>query len=191
MPGDVHPQSLLARLRAVPDRRSRQGRIYPLVAILGLLLAGALEGEGSLRGMWMRGKKHWRALTERLGIIGVPEPPCLTTVWYVLQCLDVEALQASLREGVRAAEALSVDGKHLRGSKRVGEKALQVLAMAGHIGGQVLAQRQVAGGDEGAAAMVLLGEVPLAGQVVSLDAGLMERSVVKAVVEKGGTTLEL
>lgn len=144
-----------------------------------------------MRGMWMRGKKHWRALTERLGIIGVPEPPCLTTVWYVLQCLDVEALQASLREGVRAAEALSVDGKHLRGSKRVGEKALQVLAMAGHIGGQVLAQRQVAGGDEGAAAMVLLGEVPLAGQVVSLDAGLMERSVVKAVVEKGGTTLEL
>lgn len=48
-------QSILGRIIAqVPDPRSRQGRMYPLAAILGMLLIGALEGEGSLRGMWMR-----------------------------------------------------------------------------------------------------------------------------------------
>lgn len=185
--GHVGSGSVLERLKGVPDPRSRRGRIYPLSAILALLLLGALEGEGSLRGMWMRGRKYWRALTESLGIIGVPKPPGLTTVWYVLQRVDVEALGEALADWVEE-EAVSVDGKHLRGSKRRGEAALQVVAMAGQGRGQVIAQRLVPRGDEGAGAVALLSEVPLAGRLVSLDAGLMERSVVKKVVEKGGTT---
>ncbi|MFN3762459.1 MAG: transposase family protein, partial [Anaerolineae bacterium] len=89
MGGQIHPQSILGRIIAlVPDPRSRRGRIYPLAAILGMLLLGALEGEGSLRGMWMRGKKHWQALIAALGVVGVPRPPELSTVWYVLQRID-------------------------------------------------------------------------------------------------------
>lgn len=186
----IPPKSILGRIIAqVPDPRSRRGRMYPLAAILGMLLLGALEGEGSLRGMWMRGRKYWSALTQRLGVIGLPNPPVLTTVWYVLRQVDAEKLGQALSEwtGVEG-EALSADGKHLRGSRREGEAALQVLALAGQKGGEVLAQRLVEKGDEGAAAIALLSEVLQEGQVVSLDAGLMERPVVKAVVKKGGTT---
>lgn len=184
----VHPQSALGRIIAlVPDPRSRQGRIYPLAAILGMLLLGALEGEGSLLGMWARGKKHWRVLVDRLGEIGPPEPPELSTVWYVMQRIDARCLEQALGAWVESEEILSVDGKRLRGSQRGEKRALQVLAVAGQKGGQVLAQCLVEG-DEGVTAVALLSEIPLEGKVVSLDAGLMERGVVKAISKKGGIT---
>jgi hypothetical protein len=41
-----HPDSLLGCLAALPDPRRRQGRRYPLPAILGLVLMGsALMGK--------------------------------------------------------------------------------------------------------------------------------------------------
>ncbi len=81
MSGQIHPQSILGRIIAmVPDPRSQQGRIYPLAAILGLLLPGVLEGGASLRGIWLRGKEHWQALLATPGVVGVPDPPELTTV---------------------------------------------------------------------------------------------------------------
>jgi len=46
MASDVHPESVLGRFREVPDPWSRRGRVYPMAAISGLLVAGALEGEG-------------------------------------------------------------------------------------------------------------------------------------------------
>jgi hypothetical protein len=46
----THPESLLARLQTIPDPRRRQGRIYPLPALLGMLLLGMLHGRDSLRG---------------------------------------------------------------------------------------------------------------------------------------------
>ncbi|MGQ9502874.1 MAG: hypothetical protein ACUVSF_11730 [Anaerolineae bacterium] len=46
--------SLLRQLKRIPDRRSRRGRIYPLAGVLGMLLA-AINGESSLREMWMWG----------------------------------------------------------------------------------------------------------------------------------------
>lgn len=48
---DYNPESLLGRLRALPDPRRRQGRRYPLASVLGLLILAALHGETSLRGM--------------------------------------------------------------------------------------------------------------------------------------------
>ncbi len=56
---NVHPESIIGRLKSVQDPRSRRGRVYPLLLILGMLLLGALQGEGSLRGMWLRGRKYW------------------------------------------------------------------------------------------------------------------------------------
>jgi len=88
---------------------------------------------------------------------------------------------------VEEREAISVDGKSLRGSRRAGERALQVLAMVGHRSGRVVAQRRVEG-DEKATALQLFTEVPIEGRVISVDAGLMGRPVVEAIQEKGATT---
>ena len=67
----IHPQSLLGRIMAlVPDPRGRRGRRCPLVGIVAMLLLGALEGEGSLRGMWLRARKYWEALVRELADLG-------------------------------------------------------------------------------------------------------------------------
>ena len=58
------PQSLLGILATLPDPRRRQGRMYPLASILGLLVLAALNGERSLRGMWMWGCTHWPQIAD-------------------------------------------------------------------------------------------------------------------------------
>ena len=55
----AHPDSLLGCLAALPDPRRRQGRRYPLSAILGLVLMGMLHGRDSLRGGWVWARQHW------------------------------------------------------------------------------------------------------------------------------------
>lgn len=137
----------------------------------------------------MRGKKHWRALMAAMGVVGVPAPPELTTGWYVLRRVDAERLEQALGAWAAEEEVFCMDGKYLRGSRREGKRALQVLAIAGQKGGQVLIQREV-NGDEGATAVELLGEIPLEGKVASVDAGLMEQKVAKEVGKKGATILE-
>lgn len=136
--------------------------------------------------MWLRGRKYWRAITDSLGELGLPDPPACRRYgmcWRKWMWRLGKALSGWAGKG---DEAVSVDGKYLRGSKRRGEEALQVIALAGQRLGQVWAQQPVEGGDEVTAAVKLLGEVPLAGRVVSLDAGLMEPRVVKGVLETGG-----
>jgi hypothetical protein len=138
--------------------------------------------------MWLRGRKYWAALVRVLAALGLPvEPPALSTVWYFVQRVDAEALEEALGGWIEE-EALSVDGKVLRGSQREGERALEVLAAVGQRIGQVWGQRVVEEGEE-AAVVALLRALPLEGKVVTLDAGLMERPVVKAIGEKGGTIL--
>ena len=67
--------------------------------------------------------------------------------------------------GAGVGTELGRSSKRLRGSKRRrGEQALQVLTMAGQVLRGVVGQREVAGGDELAAALALLEEVPFAGK---------------------------
>jgi hypothetical protein len=172
----VHPESLLGRLRTLPDPRRRQGRRYPLPAIVGLLLLAAMHGETSVRGMWLWGCARWDALWAPLGFWTPQRPPTLTTVWGLLGRLDAVALDALLcawsSGGAGAADgALSLDGKWLRGTRRAGQPARKVVEAVS---------------DELAAALALLREVPLAGRVVTLDAGLLQRSVLDVIVAHGG-----
>jgi hypothetical protein len=189
----VHPQSLLGRLRRVPDPRRRQARVYPLPGILAMLVLAAAHGESSLRGMWVWATARWESLAEALGFWDVRRPPALTTVWNVLGNVDEAALEAALLdwvvEGPGAAErAPSIDGKHLRGSKRHGEAALQVVTVVGQTLKQVLGQERVSEGDAVAAALEVLRTLPLEGKVVSMDAGTLQRAVAETIVEKKGPT---
>ncbi len=84
------PDSLLGRLHTLPDPRRRQGRRYPLPALLGLLILAALHGESSLRGMWLWARNHWNDVWRPLGF-GSPHVPALTTIWNALGILDADA----------------------------------------------------------------------------------------------------
>jgi hypothetical protein len=200
---DPCAKSLFERLGEVPDPRSRHGRIYPLRGLLAMLILGALHGEGSLRGMWMWGCKHWAEIAWPLGFWGNPHPPVYNTVWYVLGALRGEDLWP-LREWMVAYvagrhDAISVDGKVQEGSRRVHppQSALEVVTAVAQDSKMILGQEEVGAGGQVAATVALLKKLPLRGQVVVADAGLLCRPVVdvisalREIMQAGGDYLGL
>lgn len=186
-----YPKSLLSRLETVPDPRCPQWRIYPLASVLGMLLLAASQGESSLRGMWLWTKARWDKIASGLGFTGVSRQPALSTVWTILSRLAPQTLDDALSDWATdqpeaLEQAVSVDGKTLRGSKRVGGRALQVVTAVGQQMKLLLGQRQVAEGDEIEAAIALLQGMLLAGCVVTLDAGLTQSRVIDTILDKEG-----
>lgn len=185
------PRSLLGILSKVPDPRRRQGRIYQLYSILGMLILAAINGENSLRGMWVWADANWEQIADGLGFFDVGRLPSLSNVWYVLRNLEAAELEKALREWdgdwlAGEEEGWSIDGKVLRGSKRQAEPALKMVCMAAHQLKGVLTEQPVTEGGEVKAALELLQRVPLEGRVVTMDAGLLHRKVVQTICDGGG-----
>jgi DDE_Tnp_1-associated len=188
-----HPDSLLGRLARLPDPRTRAGQRYPLSLLLGLVLLGMLHGRSSLRGAWVWARQHWGVLWRPLGGHG-PHFPAYNTLRNLLAALDPDQVDRSLRPWLeqfldRPLGGLSADGKVLRGSKRDDAPALQLVSLVAHECATVLAQRQVQGGDEMAALLTLLREVPLAGRTVTLDAGLTHAAATQIISQRQGDYL--
>ena len=190
--------NLLAKLQEVPDVRRRQGRLYPLASVLGMLILAALNGESSLRGMLGWGERHWRELARPLGFKVGTSAPVYGTVWRILHLLPLATLESVLgawlaTDAVAGEVAVALDGKQLRGSKRRESElpALHVVTAAaqglGVVLGQALAEHQ----DDVAATLALLECLPIQGKVVTLDAGLLTREVAQTILEKGGAYLGL
>ena len=185
-----HPDSLLGCLAALPDPRRRQGRRYPLPAILGLVLMGMLHGRDSLRGGWVWARQHWGLLWRPLGGRS-PHFPAYNTVRTLLLALDSDDVDRRLRPWLERfldhpLGGVSADGKVLRGSKRDELPALHVVSLVAHDCASILAQRQALDGDELAALLALLSEVPLAGRTISMDAGLLTSAVTEAITAQQG-----
>lgn len=182
------PQTVLQALKTIPDPRKRQGRQYPLYGLLAILLMAAMQGERSLRGMWLWAREREKQLLNHaaLGLRAVRRIPGLATFWYALSKLNGGEVERALQAVLPQEGDLAVDGKHLRGSKRLGEAdALKVLSLAGTSLKRVYAQKAVEG-DELAAALAILEEFPLEGKVISADAGILKAPFVQKVVEKKG-----
>lgn len=175
---DLDPDSLLGRLAQLPDPRRRAGRRYPLAAVLGLLVLGALHGESSLRGIWLWARANWCSIWQPLGFRS-PHFPALTTIWNLLGALDANAVDRVITTWVTdlfgpTHSGISADGKVLRGSRRAETAPIWLVSLTRHDVGAVLRQRQVPdGGHELATLLALLRETPLDQQVITLDAGLL------------------
>ena len=121
-------------------------------------MLAALNGERSLRGMWLWGCAHWPQIADGLGFWDVPRPPTLSTIWYVVTRLDLDALNGAMQSWAAPwlqpePEGWSIDGKVLRGSKRAEQAALSVVGFAAHALQGVLRQQPVEAGDEVMAAV--------------------------------------
>lgn len=190
---EPQPGSLLALLGRLPDRRRRQGLEYPLAAVLGMLVLAAINGENSLRGMCLWARARWGQIWVALGFLS-PKMPGLSTVWTIVAGLDTGQLEALLADWIEMHRGqdnrrVSIDGKVLRGSRRRHAEALQVVEAVGQELKLVLGERQSAQGGDLAAALALLRELPLAGRVVTADAGLLQREFVQTVLVRGGDYL--
>jgi len=74
----------------------------------------------------------------------------------------------------------------LRGSQREASRAWQVITRVGVTLRQVWEQKAVEAGDEMGAMIALLEDLPLEGQVIRADVGLLRAPLVQEGVEKGG-----
>jgi len=196
MKSEMAESSLLGRLQQVRDARRREGKIYPLWSILGMLVLAALNGQKTLRSMWLWCAAHWGKISRPLGFTGQAHPPSYGAVWYMLQQLDPEQLEEETQAWAgqvrcQEPEGWSIDGKVLRGSRREdpSEAALQVVTMVAQTLRQVMGQQGVTEGDQIEATLQLLKAVPLDGKLVTLDAGLLRREVANTIVDQGGDYL--
>lgn len=191
---DGDSDSLLGRFAQLPDPRRRAGRRYPLPALLGVLVLGALHGESSLRGIWLWARANWSSIWQPLGF-GSPHVPALTTIWNLLGALDANALDQVINAWVTdlfgpTHGGISADGKVLRGSRRADTAPIWLVSLARHDVGAVLRQRQVPdGAHELATVLALLRETPLEQQVITLDAGLLSAETTQVIRAQQGDYL--
>jgi DDE_Tnp_1-associated len=186
-------ESLLAALGRVPDPRCRRGRRYELAPVLALAVCAMVCGARSLYAIAQWGREHREQACEALGIKRLTTPDA-ATFHRIFRRLDVGAFEQVLggwlcTRGLRAGEAVAVDGKTLRGIHGEQLPGVHLVAAFTHQSGIVLTQEPAPGkGQELVAVTAVLGRLDLQGHVVTGDALLAQRALCQQVV-KGGALL--
>ena len=118
-------QSLLEMLAQMPDPRSKYGRRYPLTSLITAIILAALNGQSSLRGIWLWVKAHSDLITMHLPFHR-NRIPALETFRTLLCRLDASLLLEIFNRWLKAvnSEPISIDERVLRGSKRDDEVPL-------------------------------------------------------------------
>jgi hypothetical protein len=191
---------LIEALRAIPEVRARQGRRHPLEAMLAMACAAMLCGYRSYSAIAEWGRNYDQEVVRALGFTHAPTP-CAATLYLAFRRLDrtqVEQVLGQWAEQVLAAtteptaaerpvDAVAVDGKTLRGSRKQGAPGAHLLSALSHRLGLTLGQVAVADKtNEIPVAPSLLAGLVLEGRVFTMDALLTQREVARTIVDGGG-----
>jgi hypothetical protein len=182
-------------LAQVPDPRGRKGRRHPLSAILTAVICAVLSGANGYKpiAQWLHRQTvdfwHFLGFTRRPLNYGA-----LRNLLMVLPPEDFEAaLTAWLREihggdpPPEALQGVSIDGKVLRGTRTLDQRALMLISAFDQQGAHVLLQRAVpADTNEQKAALELLKDLVLRGRVITADAIHCQQETCEQVVDSGG-----
>jgi predicted transposase YbfD/YdcC len=190
--------SMLAR---VSDPRAARGRRHPWSALLLVMVAGVLSGANSQRGLARWSQAAGPARRRQLGVTR-RRGPSLATLNRVLSRVDVTALEtqvgawlqqvraAWLRGAGRWLDGIAIDGKTLRGARRLGAEDAYLLSAYGQRDGRVLGEVAVPDTtNELGVIGPLLERLPLAGETVTFDALFTQWTVAEQVVRAGGAYL--
>jgi predicted transposase YbfD/YdcC len=143
------------------------------------------------------GRCYGQKLARALGFTH-DKTPCAATLHHVLRQLDgplVEAALGAWADSVLAAlppaadelEAIAIDGKTLRGSRKQGAPAAHLLSALSHRLGLTLWQQAVADKTNEIPVMQeVLRELVVAGRVVTVDALLTQRAIAQSIMEGDG-----
>jgi len=187
--------------REVPDPRGRQGRRFPLIALLGLLVAGMLAGLTDIEHIcaWARGLPD--RVLKRFGCPRWPDGryriPCANSYRYLLQELDPLALDRAIRTwldkaGVDTSRVvIAIDGKTLRGSTNLDAPARKAVSFFLVASGITLAQQEVPASTSEvpiARTMMQDPDLNLDGCIITADAAHTCPDTADAAVKKGATS---
>ena len=174
-------------LGTIVDRRGRKGRQYPLQALLAIAIAAMLAGANDLRAIFRWGR---RLKPEALALFGLEKAPCHSQWFYFFRSLEGDALGRTLGAfALGGAEPghIAIDGKTLKGSRRLDAKALHVVSafatkLSAVVGDIVVEPDQ----NEITAALVLLEQLPLQGTIITGDAIFCQREICREITDGGG-----
>jgi predicted transposase YbfD/YdcC len=195
--------SLSAIVAQVPDPRARRGRRHPWTALVLLVLVGLLCGADTQHALARWGHATGWARLRRLGFVrrGGPSQP---TLHRLLRDVDVERLEAVLgvwlqqvrtawnRQADTCLDGIAVDGKTLRGARRLGASDAHLVSAFCQRRGLLLGQVAVPDPtNELGAISPLLERLALAGETVTFDALFTQTTVAQQIVLQGGAYLML
>ena len=193
--------SLVSVLGQLPDPRQRRGRRYPWTALLLLTLVALLSGANSQRAMARWGALVGERYRQALGFPG-RRRPSLTTLHRVFRQVPVTDLETSLGQWVTAVRAaarhagrrwldgIAIDGKTLRGARRLGAADVHLLSACCQREVWVLGQMAVPDGtNEEGAVGPFLAQLLLAGETVTFDAAFTHALVAQQVLAQGADYL--
>jgi len=193
------PQSrpLIEVFADIPDFRKSKGKRHSLSAILSLSCCAMLCGYRSYSAIAEWGRNYGTCIAQALGF--TRQTPCAATLNTIFRHVDREVLEAKLGtwadEVMTSApaaheapeEAIAVDGKTLRGSKKQGAPGTHLLSVVGHRLGLTLTQQAVdAKTNEIKAVETVLEQIVLTGRILTMDALLTQRQVAQTLVDSGG-----
>jgi len=188
--------ALVDVLAQIHDPRQSSGKRYSLQAILSVAIAAMLCGYKSYSAIAEWGHHYGQKLAAALGFKG-GKTPCAATFYNIFRRLDKQELEQKLGAWAESllrqssadeeAEAIAIDGKSLRGSKKQGAPAAHLLSALGHRLGLTLAQVGVADKtNEIGAIQELFRGLILKDKVITVDALLTQREVAQVIVDQGG-----
>jgi DDE family transposase len=186
------PLSLIEELATVPDPRSRKGRRHPLTAILALTTVAILAGCKSLEAIAQFGRDHGAPLAHALGFTRgkTPNKSCLSKLF---RRLDIATLEEALGRWILGRvqhddwDAIAIDGKTARGSADGDVPGIHLLTAYVPAAAAVLKQIRVDGKtNEHKAGLRLLGVLPVAGKVVTVDAMFTHRDFAQEIRDQKG-----
>jgi len=182
-------RTLWDALGEIEDGRGRKGRQYQLRSVLDIAMAAMLAGTNDLRAIYRWGR---RLRPEALPLFDITngKAPCHSTYHYLFQSLDADALSRVLGAYVLDGAApghIAVDGKTLKGSRRLDDKAIHVLSAFSTDLGAVIGDLVVEPDkNEISAALVLLNGLPLDGAIITGDAIFTQREICQHIRDKNG-----
>jgi predicted transposase YbfD/YdcC len=195
-PMDKSIPSLESQLATIPDPRAARGQRHPWQSLLRLVVLGLLAGANTQRGLARFGANLCRAHLRRLGFRQAPSQPTLHRLLAQVEVAKLEALVQTWLPPLEAAwrkraagwlDGIAVDGKTLRGARKLGATEVHLLSACSGPPGVVLAQVAVPEGTTEAAAVgALLAQLPLHERTVTFDAAFTQWAVAQQVLTQGG-----
>lgn len=179
----------------VPDPRGRKGKRHPLSAILTAVICAVLSGANGYKpiAQWLHAQSvdfwHFLGFTRR--------PLKYGALRLVLMALDPQSFEAALIQwlhqthglepAVGALRGVAIDGKTLRGTKSLDQRALMLISAFDHETACVIRQQAVPSHtNEQKAVLDLLKQLVLTGRVITADALHCQQETCQQIVDSGG-----